>query len=511
MVSHSPESFVKKFCAEVREGMQPYRKQELLTVVTYQLPVPCGDCSVHLLINEKGETLSAFITDGGRDARKLKASHVVHAGLWLIAKIHEIKRPYLRAWVVTTGIKIITRESSNSSKLGTLKDFVFMEDLSLYCATNKKTEKAASEALKDSDIQAIIKIGSNVIGYNFFGQKSNESGVGFWCVGGDGYSYTKGFQLPPKPLEEQNLRNNIDKGKPRYSYFCAGDGNVLLEKRNIYLVVFDNGTAKAFKLNHHGSSREFSGGEVLECMKLPRRLIVTPGHQYGHPCWDALFQTSKLYKQASRNDGDKLLYTTHLRYWVDESRFGKWSNRDVNINHERLMTIDSTKASGRYTGLLSGNEAAKAFDIEEDDEDESEDPDYIYEDYLTDFLAEVVKSKGASYESIYDRVTEELKAAVNEGKQGKLDMKERKVKSQGDMEEEKPSKPVDEMMEDKYEVVTACVDMWNSISEQKIREQVPQTAHYLLQMVSANDNELDGVIRAYEWPEIRDWQPKAHF
>ncbi|EWZ96998.1 hypothetical protein FOXG_13666 [Fusarium oxysporum f. sp. lycopersici 4287] len=95
-------------------------------------------------------------------------------------------------------------------KLGTLKDFVFMEDFSLYCATDKKTEKAASEALKDSGIQAIIKIGSNVIGYNFFGQKSNESGVGFWCVGGDGYSYTKGFQLPPKPLEEQNLRNNIE-------------------------------------------------------------------------------------------------------------------------------------------------------------------------------------------------------------------------------------------------------------------------------------------------------------
>ncbi|KAK2927783.1 hypothetical protein FoTM2_012959 [Fusarium oxysporum f. sp. vasinfectum] len=376
-------------------------------------------------------------------------------------------------------------------KLGTLKDFVFMEDFSLYCATDKKAEKAGSEALKDSGIQATIKIGSNVIGYNFFGQKFNASGVGFWCVGGDGYSYTKGFQLPPKPLEEQNLRNNIEL---------------------------------------------FSGGEVLECLKLPRRLIVTPGHQYGHPCWDVLFQISKMYKQASRNDGDKLLYTTRLPYWVDESRLGKWSNRDVSINHERLMTIESTKASGHYTGLLSGNEAAKAFDIviqnapgqesrkahwvealkgslmeEEDDEDESEDPDYIYEDALTDFLAEVVKSKGASYESIYDRVTEELKAAVNEGKQGKLDMKERKGKGKGDMEEEKPSKPVDEMMEDKYEVVTACVDMWNSIPEQKIREQVPQTAYYLLQMVSANDNELDGVIRAYEWPEIRDWQPIAHF
>ncbi|KAJ4107919.1 hypothetical protein NW760_008767 [Fusarium oxysporum] len=343
----------------------------------------------------------------------------------------------------------------------------------------------------------------------------------------------------PTPNEKSLMAAIIwhsSKGKPRYSYFCAGDGNVLLEKRNVCPVVFDNGTFKDFKLNHHGSSREFSGGKVLECMKLPRRLIVTPGHQYGHPFWDVLFQISKMYKQASRNDGDKLLYTTRLPYWVDESRFGKWSNRDVNINHERLMTIESTKASGRYTGLLSGNEAAKAFHIviqnapgqesrkahwvealkgslmeEDDGEDESEDPDYIYEDTLADFLAEVVKSKGASYESIYDRVTEELKAAVNEGKQGKLNMKERKGKGKGDMEEEKPSKPVDEMMEDKYEVVTACVDMWNSISEQKIREQVPQTAYYLLQMISANDNEIDGVIRTYEWPEIRDWQPKAHF
>jgi hypothetical protein len=98
----------------------------------------------------------------------------------------------------------------------------------------------------------------------------------------------------PTPNENSLMAAIIwhsSKGKPRYSYFCAGDGNVLLEKRNIYLVVFDNGTVKAFKLNHHGSSREFSGGEVLECMKLPRRLIVTPGHQYGHPCKTYLSQT----------------------------------------------------------------------------------------------------------------------------------------------------------------------------------------------------------------------------
>ncbi|ENH70691.1 hypothetical protein FOC1_g10004989 [Fusarium oxysporum f. sp. cubense race 1] len=83
--------------------------------------------------------------------------------------------------------------------------------------------------------------------------------------------------------------------------------------------------------------------------------------------------------------------------------------------------------------------------------------------------------------------------------------------SNKDMEEEKTSKPVDEITEIKYEVVNACVDMWNSISEQKIMNGVAQTRYLLLQMISANDSELDGVARAYEWPEIRDWQPKAHF
>ncbi|SCV42081.1 uncharacterized protein FFB14_07629 [Fusarium fujikuroi] len=508
--------------------------------------------------------------DGGRDAQGLKASLVVHAGLWLIAEIHNIKGPYLRAWVVTHWDRDHYEGVLGLLISGTLKGFVVIEDFSLYCATDKKVVPKATGALvsllfglleyaltsvaqKDSGIRATVKIGTSTIGYNFFGQKFNEHGVGFWCVGGDGYSYTKGsFKLPPTPLETQRGSKNIDlvcenmktptpnerslmaaiiwpsRSTSRYSYFCAGDGNVPLEKKNVCPVVLGNNTVKAFKLDHHGSSGEFSGGEVLERMNLPQRLIVTPGHQYGHPCWDVLFQISKMYKDAKRNDCDKLLYTTRLPYWVDESKFRKWSNRDVNINHDRLMSIKPNKFSGRYTGILSGNETAKAFDKvipndqdqeinrkhwvqalsgtmmkEEDDEDESKDPDYIYEDALTDFLAEVIKNRGAIYESIYDRVTEELKAAAT-GKQGKLEMKTEKENDKDGMEEEKPSRPIDEVMENMYEVVAACVYMWNSISEQKIEEGVPQTRYFLLQMVSANDSDLDGVIRSYEWPEMRD-------
>ncbi|KAF4417924.1 hypothetical protein FACUT_11950 [Fusarium acutatum] len=497
--------------------------------------------------------------DGGRDAQRLRASCVVHAGLWLIAVIHNITGPYLRAWVVTHWDRDHYEGVLSLLKSGTLKGFVFMEGFSLYCASDEKVVPKASRALKDAGIQSTIKVGTNAIGYNFFGQDFNNYGVGFWCVGGDGYSYTKDFQLPPTPLEEQTHSDNIQmvcekdaptpnekslmaaiiwpnsRGTSRYSYFCAGDGNVPLEKKNVCPVVFGNKKVKAFKLDHHGSSGEFSGGEVLECMNLPQRLIVTPGHQYGHPCWDVLFKISKMYKEAKQNDGNKLLYTTRLPYWVDESRFGKWSSRDVNINHERIMSIELNKVSSRYTGILSGNETAKAFDKviqndqdqeinrkhwvkalsgsmmkEEDDEDESKDPDYIYEDALTDFLVEVIKNRGAIYESIYDRVTEELSAA-GAGKQGKLEMEPGKKKGKDDIEEEKPSKSMDEVMENMYEVVTACVCMWNSISEQEIREGVPQTRYFLLQMVSANDNDLDGVVRSYEWPEMRDWVPKSHF
>ncbi|KAI1008824.1 hypothetical protein LB504_001360 [Fusarium proliferatum] len=554
----SSESFMKNLGEKAREAMLPYEVKKLLTVVTYQLPVPCGDCSVHLLIDKEGKVLSGFIMDGGRDAQRLKASHVVHYGLCLIAIIHKIERPYLRAWVVTHWDKDHFEGVLSLMESGLLNRFVILGDFWLYCASDDKAIKQASNALANAKIKENIVIGSNVIGHDFFGQEPDKAQVGFWCVGGDAYSYTKGsFKLPPKPSKENERPTKLVlecksgkgptpnekslmgaiiwpnlNGMARYSYFCAGDGNVLLEKNKVCPEVFQSDKVTAFKLDHHGSSGEFAGGEVLKCMNLPQRLIVTPGHQYGHPCWDVLFQVSKMYKEAKQVSGGKLLYTTRLPYWIDERKFGKWANRDVNINHERLTTIESIKASSPQKKMLSGKETTKGFskilkDVsekgseiphwvevmkgpslkEEDDEDESNDPDYLYEDALADLLDDVVKNQGASYDSIYDRVTQELKAAVDKGKdKGRYAMEE----EHKDMVEEKPSKPVEERSEIIHDVVAACVDMWNTISEQRIVEEVPQATYYLLQMISANDGELDGVIHSYEWPEIGEWKPKAH-
>lgn len=141
---------------------------------------------------------------------------------------------------------------------------------------------------------------------------------------------------------------------------------------------------------------------------------------------------------------------------------------------------------------------------EADDDDEIDEPNFTT-DTLTEVLDDLVHNNGATYVSVEDLATQELGAVYDKSK---FDMQE---ESNKDMEEEKTSKPVDEITEIKYEVVNACVHMWNSISEQKIMNGVAQARYFLLQMISANDSELDGVVRAYEWPEIRDWQPKAHF
>jgi glyoxylase-like metal-dependent hydrolase (beta-lactamase superfamily II) len=71
-------------------------------VVTYQLPVPLGDCSVHLQIFEHKVT-SAFIMDGGKTAADVPAEYVIRESLELIRKLYFDNKPegFLSAWVVT--------------------------------------------------------------------------------------------------------------------------------------------------------------------------------------------------------------------------------------------------------------------------------------------------------------------------------------------------------------------------------------------------------------------------
>ena len=83
----------------------------------------------------------------------------------------------------------------------------------------------------------------------------------------------------------------------RCSFFTAGDGNPDLAE-NLIIPFLENGghmesTVKIVKLDHHGSSNEWSkfssengGDRVLINMALrtnAEKVIVTPGPAYGHP------------------------------------------------------------------------------------------------------------------------------------------------------------------------------------------------------------------------------------
>ena len=230
-----------------------------------------------------------------------------------------------------------------------------------------------------------------------------------------------------------------------------------------------------------------------------------------------------MYKKGKRDKVDKLLYTTRLPYWVDESKFGRWLTTDLNINPnstkiQNILTADST--SNGKKKLLTGSESQKAVDkalaeareqkldfkqfmktiyLEAEDEDEEDDPNFTYEDGFADLLATWANNQGTPYESVVDIVTQELKVATN----GRYKMKD-------EAEEEKIVKFEDESTEYKHDVVKACVDMWNSISDQKILDGVVQSRYYLLQLISANDDDLDGVVAAHEWPEIPESKSLSH-
>jgi beta-lactamase superfamily II metal-dependent hydrolase len=130
--------------------------------------------------------------------------------------------------------------------------------------------------------------------------------VQFWCVGADGYTYNnlvgQGANLElvrvckgKKPTRNEGsilslITWNGLQGR-RFSYYCGGDGNVLLE-RDLTKNFSKSERVTVMKLDHHGASGEFDNGKILKKMK-PSKVLLTPGHQYGHPC-----ELLPLYYQA---------------------------------------------------------------------------------------------------------------------------------------------------------------------------------------------------------------------
>ncbi|KAJ4243312.1 hypothetical protein NW762_014837 [Fusarium torreyae] len=156
------------------------------TVENFQVPVPIGDCSIHVLIHYNGEEYVveyAFIMDGGAEAGRLSPSDAINRTLefvnrYLITEYHLPNDSRLRfnLWVVTHwdadhfyGVRALLLDDDQDWKGDN-----FVENPLLYCG--KYVETVAKEFI-----------------FNVYGERlslrnpDEESRPRFCVMGANGY------------------------------------------------------------------------------------------------------------------------------------------------------------------------------------------------------------------------------------------------------------------------------------------------------------------------------------
>ncbi|PNP74977.1 hypothetical protein FNYG_11624 [Fusarium nygamai] len=304
-------------------------------VENFQIPVPLGDCSVHVLIN-KGKVTSAFLMDGGENADTISASDTITKSLEVIDKelglFLDNKPLKLNAWVVThwdadhyKGVFELLegRFSNNKLMKGNSSSFLNRLDTAhtdLYFG-HERTIDQKKIIEKHFDLKRCL-VGKDIIGLDLFsGDRLFDaegdnlklspfdearprfcvyaaSGVGMNCTQG---IFRQGNKEPDK--NESSILAILSWPETgRCSYFAGGDGNAELAAGGILSFIRDQcDIAKlpeghgfdVMKMDHHGSSAEtfFKKGVIarLSLEKLPitqfrpRNIIVTPGSRHGHP------------------------------------------------------------------------------------------------------------------------------------------------------------------------------------------------------------------------------------
>lgn len=162
-------------------------------------------------------------------------------------------------------------------------------------------------------------MGNNLIGRDLFSPEDQctKDGSGklkwagdqgrprFVCLGAGGYCIGKNgaFSDDPSRNETSILSLLYWPSTNRASYWTGGDGFPSLTQHlaeNIFgKAGFFDKPIKVVKLDHHGSSREFSNVAntnnisstfmeepffTMTAKANPSKVIVTPGDDYGHPC-----------------------------------------------------------------------------------------------------------------------------------------------------------------------------------------------------------------------------------
>jgi hypothetical protein len=290
------------------------------------------------------------------------------------------------------------------------------------------------------------KSGKDLIGIDFFSgnqildQKMKEGTIDsqykddktprFCCVGANGWGVTSKTRYAKQADITSNMTSILAlliwPGAKHASYYTGGDGFPHLELDCIgkFLAVnqFIEGSVTVVKLDHHGSSHEFSSEDrkvdenIVDQLK-PKRVIVTPGDQYGHPGtflmrplwhllaliqllgWDVVTYIREYYSQQRTVGGD-ILFTTRMPYWTTKELLSGKDLRVGKIETVEKMLEDRLKGLNDVNFTTPWSEFASLFGPNAQllaEESEQEDPEIEVIDVLVDKFQsfKMIDKKGA--------------------------------------------------------------------------------------------------------------------
>ncbi|KAF5588625.1 hypothetical protein FPANT_6543, partial [Fusarium pseudoanthophilum] len=350
-------------------------------VENFQVPVPLGDCSIHVLIDNRTSVKYAFIMDGGVDSGGYSASKaitktVVYVNQYLLDKYRIETKIKFNLWVVThwdadhfRGVMDLIKEGVEPPKRSKWMIENFVKVPTLYCGRLEEPFISQISSLRFKFIGGEMTLGFDMLsGVQIFDQngtpmsnKLKERRPRFCIVGADGY----GISVPR--FQEEVTRNQSSIlavlfwpwpcNDGRCCFFAGGDGNPEMERQIISKFLKVNTFARLddgldlMKLDHHGSSQEgIYGGDLREIkskrkMKLadmpiglfkPKNFLVTPGNLHGHPTYDVvhclleiLGSTTRLSKEG-RPEGR--VWTTRSPYWATKQPL---TTKDLSAYHNK--------------------------------------------------------------------------------------------------------------------------------------------------------------------------------
>ncbi|KAF2108742.1 hypothetical protein BDV96DRAFT_652675 [Lophiotrema nucula] len=392
-----------QFNARTNATIEIFKPTSQWVVDNFQVPVPLGDCSIHLLV-EYGVIKRAIIMDGGKSADVFKAYEQI------LSAIHAVQNRYghkwrFDAWVVThwdedhyEGVLDLFKANNMTWNLEgrvekTFMGAFFKPDAYLICGADpgylrgldarQSNGKFFLPAAEQRQAPALIEhfgnrvlFGKDLIGMDLFTRrkeldlegndlvdddneedgeersrseedetlKQDDNRPRFCVVGANGVGIG-GFEQDGDPDKNETSILAIiywpHEGK--CSYFTGGDGNPKVELEAVVPWIRKtfkhSGSVRMMKLDHHGSTKENLPKDTLNKLVVaklkPRRILVTPGNQYGHPTYDVLTFLSWYFAKYRKGKGK--LYTTRSAYWITKNNP---TGKDINLgHHEEIVQV----------------------------------------------------------------------------------------------------------------------------------------------------------------------------